>query len=216
MRVDKNKLKLTFLLLIAVLPLSLATWFFGAREYQGGGATTNKGVLISPVLDVTTLQLRTAQGEPAYLAFEELIAGVTPETYQPRPWQVLYLGAAVCDDTCVERLYFLRQLHVRLSREADRVERVYVQVTPAPAALPDSTARLLAEQHPGMKVLYAQAAALQAALGGTVPADADPLGEHYIYVVDPVGNVMLYFTPANTPEEILSDLDRLLDQSSLG
>jgi hypothetical protein len=34
--------------------------------------------------------------------------------------------------------------------------------------------------------------------------------------VDPLGNVMLYFTPGNTPEEILSDLDTLLDSSSLG
>jgi hypothetical protein len=213
---DKNKLKLTFLLLIAVVPISLATWYFNTREYQGSVATGNKGVLVIPVLDVTTLDLRNGLGEPAYLSFEELTAGVSPEDYKPRPWQLLYLGAPECDDSCVERLYFLRQLHVRLSREFDRVQRVYVQASDASGPLPDATATLMAEQQPDMKVVYAGASALRTRLQATVPANADPVTEHYIYVVDPVGNVMLYFTPENTPEDILSDLDTLLDNSSLG
>ncbi len=213
---DKNKLKLTFLLLIAVLPISLATWYFGTREYQGVAATTNKGVLVIPVLDVTTLDLRNGAGASAYQPFDELVAGVSPEDYKPRPWQLLYLGAPECDDSCVERLYFLRQLHVRLSREFDRVERVYVQASDVPGPLPDVTAALMTAQQPDMKVVYAGASALSERLQAPVPVGADPVSEHYIYVVDPVGNVMLYFTPENTPEDILSDLDTLLDNSSLG
>lgn len=213
---DKNKLKLTFLLLIAALPISLATWYFGTREFAGLSATTNKGVLVRPVLDVTTLELRNGAGEPAYLPFEALVAGVDPEEYDPRPWQLLYLGAPECDDSCAERLYFLRQLHVRLSREFERVERVYVQASDAPGPLPAATAALLAEQQADMKVVYARETALRNLLQATVPAGTDPVSLHYIYVVDPVGNVMLYFTPENTPEEILSDLDTLLDNSSLG
>jgi hypothetical protein len=213
---DKNKAKLTFLLLIAALPIGSATWYFGTQEYQGFMATTNKGVLISPVVDVVTLDLRNGAGAPAYLPFEELVAGVSPEKYDPRPWQLLYLGAPECDDSCAERLYFLRQLHVRLGREFERVQRVYVQASDVPGPLPETTAAFMAEQQPDMKVVYAAASALRSRLSTTVPAGCDPLMQHYIYVVDPLGNVMLYFTPENTPEEILSDLDTLLDNSSLG
>ena len=148
---DKNKLKLTFLLLIAALPISLATWYFGTRELEGVSATTNKGVL-----------------------------------------------------------------HVRLSKEFERVERVYVQVSDAPGPLPEATAALLAAQQPDMKVVYTGEATLRDLLRGAVAPGSDPISMHYIYVVDPVGNVMLYFTPVNTPEDILSDLDKLLDHSSLG
>jgi hypothetical protein len=49
-----------------------------------------------------------------------------------------------------------------------------------------------------------------------VPADINPANLHYIYVVDPLGNVMMYFTPENTPEEMLDDIDNLLDRSSVG
>jgi len=213
---DKNKAKLTFLLLIAVVPIGAATWYFGTQEYQGLMATTNKGTLINPVLDVATLDLRNGAGEPAYQPFDQLVATVSPEDYDPRPWQLLYLGAPECDDTCVERLYFLRQLHVRLGKEFERVQRVYVQASDVPGPLPAGTAALMAEQQPDMKVVYAGATALRAQLQSTVPSGIDPLTRHYIYVVDPLGNVMLYFTPENTPEEILSDLDTLLDSSSLG
>lgn len=213
---DKNKLKLTFLLLIAALPIGSATWYFGTQEYKGLVATTNKGELINPVLDVATLGLRNGAGAAAYLPFDELVADVSPEDYEARPWQLLYLGAPECDDTCAERLYFLRQLHVRLGREFDRVQRVYVQASNGIGPLPAATATFMAEQQPDMRVVYADAGELGKHLRGTVPAGIDPLAEHYIYVVDPLGNVMLYFTPENTAEDILSDLDTLLDNSSLG
>jgi hypothetical protein len=213
---DKNKAKLTFLLLIAIVPIGSATWYFSTQEYQGLIATTNKGTLVSPVLDVAALGLRNGAGEPAYLPFDQLVANVSPEDYDARPWQLLYLGAPECDDTCAERLYFLRQLHVRLGRDFERVQRVYVQASDVPGPLLEGTAALMAEQQPDMKVVYADATALRNQVQGTVPAGVDPLTQHYIYVVDPLGNVMLYFTPENTPEEILSDLDTLLDSSSLG
>jgi len=125
---DTNKLKLTFLLLVAAVPVSLATWVFGIREEHGVSSTTNKGELVIPVIDITRLDLRDEQGQPAYVVFEELVSNVAPKDYQPRPWQLLYLGSAECNSLCEERLYFLRQMHKRLNAEAKRVERVYVQV----------------------------------------------------------------------------------------
>lgn len=213
---DRNKLKLTFLLLIAIVPISLATWHFETSEFQGVSTTTNNGELIIPVLDVVTLDLRDAQGEPSYLPFDELVKNVTPVDYKPRPWQLLYLGATQCNAACEERLYFLRQLHTRLGREANRVERVYVQVSDRLQPLPQATAQQLAAQHPDMKTSFATTAELQQKLAPTAPAGNDPVSDHYIYVVDPVGNVMLYFTPDDTAEQIFRDLDKLLDQSSLG
>jgi hypothetical protein len=213
---DKNKLKLTFLLLIAAIPITLATWSYSVRETAGVKATSNKGVLVVPVLDVTEFDLRNADGTPAYQAFDEMVAGVDPADYDPRPWQLLYLSAGDCADPCLERLYFLRQLHARLAHDSSRVERVYVHVDNNHAAMPESTLATLTRQQPGLRVIHADAAALRQRLARTVPTGADPVTNHYIYVVDPVGNVMLYFTPDNTPEQILSDLEKLLDQSSLG
>lgn len=213
---DKNKLKLTFLLLVAAVPISLATWVYGIRELEGVSSTTNNGELVVPVIDITRLDLRDDHGQPAYVAFEEHVSNIEPGDYEPRAWQLLYLGTGECETQCEERLYFLRQMHKRLNAEAGRVERVYVHVADALTPLPELTHTLLREQQADMKIMHATSAALQEALDASVPADIDPVGLHYIYVVDPLGNVMMYFTPQNTPEEMLDDLDNLLDRSSIG
>jgi hypothetical protein len=213
---DTNKLKLTFLLLAAALPISLATWVYGVREVQGVDSTTNKGELVVPVIDITRLDLRDEHGKPAYIAFEEQVSNVEPKDYEPRPWQLLYLGTAECEVQCEERLYFLRQMHKRLNAEASRVERVYVHVADTLAQLPVLTRTLLTEQQPDMKIVYAASMSLGEVLAPSLPENIDPANLHYIYVVDPLGNVMMYFTPENTPEEMLDDLDNLLDRSSIG
>lgn len=210
---DTNKLKLTFLLLVAAVPISLATWVFGIREEQGVSSTTNKGELVIPVIEITRLDLRDEQGQPAYVAFEEFVSDIDPEDYEPRLWQLLYLGAAECDAVCEERLYFLRQMHKRLNAEAKRVERVYVQVEDTLMQLPEATRALLQND---MKIVYATSDSLHEVLAPSVPANTDPAKLHYIYVVDPLGNVMMYFTPDNTPDEMLDDIDKLLDRSSIG
>lgn len=209
------KLKLTFLLLITLLPIALATWYFRVSLESDGVGTTNKGVLVSPLLELTQLRLQTRQGEPAYRSFDELVAGVDPADYDPRPWQLLFFSTADCDEACIERLYFLRQIHIRLGKESERVQRVLVLADPAGRDLPEAVQGTLAEQQPDLRVVRGDAEHLQGILAPTAPG-REPLRDHYIYVADPVGNIMLYWTPDNTLEEIYSDIDKLLDQSSLG
>jgi cytochrome oxidase Cu insertion factor (SCO1/SenC/PrrC family) len=211
-----NKFKLLFLLTVVIVPITLATWYYGKAVQGGVVSTTNKGQLVIPVVDLTTLQLVNAAGKPAYQSFEELTTGVSTDDYKPRPWQLLYLGGSECDAACVERLYFLRQIHARLGADGGRVQGVYVQAKAGAHELESELAALMAEEQAGMTVVFADPAALRKALAPSARQGEDPLVQHYIYLADPVGNVMLYFTPKNTPEEILSDLNKLLKQSSLG
>ena len=213
---DRNKLKLLALMLVIVLPVSLATFSFMKSQSAGVVSTSNKGELISPVLDVTELGMLDPEGRPLFQPFEETVAGVDPADYQPRPWLLVYLGDSHCDEVCVERLYFLRQLHRRLGAEARRVSRYYLNVGEGAAPLSETTLDYINTQQPDMVVANAEEGSLRENLRRTHGEDEDPVSEHYIYVVDPVGNVMLYFTPDNDAADILSDIDKLLDRSSLG
>jgi hypothetical protein len=211
---NANKLKLTFLLLISLLPIVAATIYFRA-SLEGGIGTRSRGTLILPVLDLPALGLRNRQGEPAYLSFEEMTAGVSPDDYKPRPWQLIFITGTSCDQACLDRLYLLRQIHLRLAREADRVQRAVVVVDAEIRELPAVTQAFLLEQQPDLQLLNADPAVL---LPQLLPSAGgrDPVSEHFIYVADPVGNIMLYFAPENTAEDIFGDIDKLLDQSSLG
>lgn len=212
---DRNKLKLLLLLSGFLVPVVSATWYFRTITDGSMVSTTNRGTLIQPVLDLPALQLTDDNGAPAYQTFEQMTAGVDPDAYKPRPWQLLFLSTADCDEACVERLYFLRQMHIRLNRESERVQRVFVLVDSADAQLAPALLETFAAQQPDMRIVRANPAELQPQLAPTTQG-RDPVAEHFIYVADPVGNVMLYFTPENTLDEILKDIDKLLDQSSLG
>lgn len=212
---DSNRLKLILLLSGFLIPVVSASWYF--RTITDGSLlpTTNRGTLIQPVLELPALQLKDEDGGPAYLSFDEMTAGVAPDAYKPRPWQLLFMSRADCDAACVERLYFLRQMHIRLNRESERVQRVFVLVDDSRAQLSRELLDTFAAQQPDMRIVRGDPETLRAGLAPTVQG-RDPVAEHFIYVADPVGNVMLYFTPENTLDEILKDIDKLLDQSSLG
>ena len=63
---DRNKLKLAFILLAITVPISLATLLFQLSVNKHNFGTTSKGTLVQPVLDIAELQLIDADGQPVY------------------------------------------------------------------------------------------------------------------------------------------------------
>jgi hypothetical protein len=122
-------------------------------------------------------------------------------------WLLLSVGSGACDEACVQRLYFQRQLRELMGREKERVDRVWlVQDTglvaePLRAGLQDAT------------VLRVPADELARWLA---PAAGQRIEDH-LYVIDPMGNWMMRF-PAHmnveTAAKAKRDLERLLRASS--
>jgi hypothetical protein len=116
-------------------------------------------------------------------------------------WVLLTAGPSSCDDKCRTKLIYTRQVRLAQGKEAERIERIWLLTD---AGAPDPV--LLAEQ-PGLLVLRAAGADLTR----TLPAITSPLD--HIYVVDPLGNLMMRFPPDADPRRMLKDLSRLLRHS---
>lgn len=213
--ITRSKLKLAALLLIAVVPITMATFAFRAAVESGGlFSTVNKGNLILPPLDVTALDMRELEtGAMRFLSFEERVAGLDPDDYSPEPWTLVFVNTRACADDCRERVHYLRQMHVRLNREQHRVRRYYLHVGSAMIAEGDRT--FFNDEFPGMGIVVGQRELIQRNLrdGGV---DIDLGEDNYIFVVDPVGNVMMYYDSSHSTQDIMSDVQRLLQNSSLG
>lgn len=212
---NKDKLKLTLLLVTIILPISLATLSFYLYQGRGVGATTNNGVLISPIVDITEFALENLDGTVAFQSFEALVAEVDAVDYEPRPWSLIFLGTDNCDERCGDRLFYLRQLHRLLGADEGRVARYYVNAGES-KTFEVNTQSMFNEAFPALKKVYSRTDILLNMLAAIIPEGVNPITDHYIFVADPLGNVMMYFTPENTPDEILEDLEKLLDRSSLG
>jgi hypothetical protein len=138
------------------------------------------------------------------------IAGALPDgakfrlsDYRGR-WLFLAADAGACDDACQRKLYATRQARTIQGREQDRVARIWLQVTGAPELAP----QLLA-QHPGLVIVRidpGQWAALPGIIG---PPQS-------IYLIDPLGNIVLRYPADPDIKRMAKDLERLLRASRIG
>lgn len=108
-------------------------------------------------------------------------------------WWLMVAVEGQCDPDCAAALHQLRQLHVLLNKDASRVRRVFV--TP-----------------PGMDVsaLLAPYPQMQHA------TSASPGLGNAIYIVDPIGNLVLRYRFESSGKPVLEDLKRLLKLSQIG
>jgi hypothetical protein len=173
----------------------IAAWFFYLNpEYLPSGRT-NKGELIEPAVALPPeLGLFTPDG--AELDRGELGG----------KWTLVYLAGGECDDDCMEHLIAIRQIRLALGESQMSVERLLIMTDPHAGDL----AAKLAGELDGMQV------ALTDAPGGIMLLDrlgegAPALGR--IYILDPMGNLMMRYAPEAPAKDTLKDMERLLKAS---
>ena len=141
-------------------------------------------------------------GKPA--SYGELIA---PQPLSGPPfgqlrgkWLLVSFDSAACDARCEQKLYYLRQVRRAQGAEMERVERLWV--------VTDSAV-------PRKDLFAAIEGTYVAADRRIVPQFPGNVVEH-IYLVDPLGNLMLRFPPDPDPSRMIKDLQRLLRYSRIG
>ena len=118
-------------------------------------------------------------------------------------WVLVQFDGGACDSWCERKLYIMRQVRRAQGQNMARVERLWL-LTDAVAP----NARLLGAIE-GTSIAIAPPGAAAA-----FPAERS-LADH-IYLVDPLGNLMLRFPRAPDPSRVIKDLQRLLRVSSFG
>ena len=136
----------------------------------------------------------------------------TPSNYgellEPRPvpgverlrgkWVLVMFDAGACDAYCEKKLYYLRQVRRAQGKDMDRVERLWV--------ISDG-AKPRAEILPGIEGTR---------LGAVADNDFPGRAVDHIYLVDPLGNLMMRFPRDPDPSRMIKDLQRLLRYSRFG
>ena len=122
-------------------------------------------------------------------------------------WLLISVSGGACDENCQRHLYLQRQMRESLGKEKDRVDRVWL--VSDDAQLPDALRPALKDA----TVLRASSSALAQWL---TPAAGHALADH-LYLVDPLGNLMMRF-PASLniadAAKAKGDLDRVLRASA--
>lgn len=181
-----SRIQLLIILLTPLIVMASAT----ALYYSGWlvpDERVNHGELLDPVLQLEDLGLE--------------LESVNPE----RQW-LWVQTATTCDAGCLEEVARQRQIHVALGKYEPRVKRVLLTETDGLSGLVD--------EYPGMTVVTQPESELSDDFRSRIPAQFGR--DNFIFVVDPLGNVPLYFTPANNYKEQLEDMKQMLKLSTIG
>ena len=120
-------------------------------------------------------------------------------------WVLVQFDGGACNEACERKLYLMRQVRRAQGREMQRVARLWLltdTVPPAPALRAAIEGTVIAPRD-GID-----------AANGAFPAEGS-VSDH-VYLVDPLGNLMMRFPRDPEPSRVIKDLQRLLRASSFG
>lgn len=119
-------------------------------------------------------------------------------------WVLLHWDAGNCGAQCRGKLYSMRQIRLAQGKEMDRIERAWL-VDDGELPKTETVA-----EYTGTWVVDARGGGLERYF----PAPRSV--RDHVYLVDPLGNVMLRFPEDADPRRMVKDLARLLKVSRIG
>jgi len=186
-KLRRDRLQLLLIAAVFIGPLLLAAWmYFAGYTWQPAGRT-NHGLVLEPIINL----------------HESGLAGV--RELSSEQWLLIFVDTGVCGGPCRDGLYKQRQSRLMLGNEMNRLRRIFLHGDAAPDRV------FLNEQHAGL--ISVKNDSLHELLRAHKPAESAVGG---FFLVDPLGNLVMYFPPELSPRELVDDIKHLLDLSRIG
>ncbi len=198
----RNLRMLAALAALFLLPLLLSFYMYYATDWRPV-RRVNHGTLITPARPLPGVSLphvSLSDSEPTADSRTDTSAELHSK------WSIVYIGAGNCDEPCRQALYVMRQTRLSLNNDMSRVNRVFLSTGSCCAR------EFLVREHEGLIVLDAANAAGERLLH-EFPADGRP---YSLFIVDPLGNLMMSYDSRQNPKGLLEDLKKLLRLSHIG
>lgn len=178
----------------------VAAWLLLNFTGSGRGGAASHGTLIEPPRPLPDFVLLDAFSKSS-------------AAHLHGKWSLLYLSSDECGTDCLDQLRKMRQMRFAMGENAHRVQRVLVLY----GAHPPLASLRLPEAHAGQLLLdgteidtHDPGAAFRLAEGD------EPVQARRIYLIDPLGNLMMSYAPDVDARGIVADLKRLLRYSHIG
>lgn len=200
-QIKKNKRTMVILFTMFLTPIILAVFIFN-NDPSGRYATKNRGNLVTPAIELKNFNLEFVDTKAPYKLVE-----------QEHQWLMVFIGAGECDVNCKRQLVVMRQTRLAQGGEFTRVNRLYVMQD----SQTDQFMKEVEEYHPGMDIVTGSKQQLENITSQFTLSDKVVVGKsNRIYIVDPIGNLMMYYELDANASDIAKDLTRLLKVSQMG
>lgn len=191
----RRNLLLITLLFLAPVVLGTTLYFTGWRPQ---GRALHHGELVQPARPLSDITLRKTDGSESRLGS---LNG---------SWVMVTFSHLPCEAACRNNLYKMQQVRLTQGKDARRVRRVFI----VPSASGDPAA--FETQYPGMQVFSVAPLELQKAAREFAGDEKSFNESERVYLIDPLGNLVMRYGADADPSGMRKDLARLLRLSQIG
>lgn len=193
---------LIWIMLVCLAPIVFAifAYYLPTLGFRPEGSS-NYGTLVNPqrpVPDAETLGLTTQDGKPFDLTS---LRGL---------WVLATADQGACPESCVTKLFILRNSHASQGKNVERLTRIWFVTDDAPIS------EQILEAYKGTIIVRADPQKLAAFLA---PNSAQPAAQALaapMWIIDPLGNLMLEFPQDADPLRVRKDISKLIYNSRVG
>ena len=183
----KGRLALVGIALMFFVPIFVSWYLVFFSDYKEGIKTVNNGELISPIINLSNLDMKAFSDDKVHS--------------HDRTWILAFLINEKCDESCQEKLYQIRQIRLAIGKDKDKLERLVI----ANANLDWGTYK---KEYPGQKYIDASMINFDSIVNAF---KSNPeLKADSIYLIDPYGNLMMQYKNGTEPTGIIKDIERLI------
>lgn len=195
-KASKSRIYLLIIIALFAVPLLLA-WLLVGRWQPGG--FVHHGELLNPAQPIQQLQAQTLEGSE--------LDQSTLQHY----WTLVFINNEKnCDDNCRQSLYNMRQIRLALGKNIDRAQTLLL-LSEAPD---DDLQTWLSREHAAMLKAVGNEPT-RTFFQNAFPTD-DNNKDSWIYLTDPLGNLVMRYGLSVDSKGILEDLRRLMKYSKIG
>ncbi len=191
---QKNQRTILMLFGMTIIPFCIA-WYFSTLPPS---KTTNNGELIIPVVETEKTDFsgfdKFSADNMNELSGHWLIANVIP--------------TQDCNKLCLDAIYKSKQLHLMLSKDLTRVRRVVLLLDDSE---PEKVANWWKDDTRLLRIKPSKVLInkIKQIRKGQVP-------DGVLFLIDPLGNIMMQYEPGFDPYKVEKDLKKLLNVSQIG
>ena len=124
-------------------------------------------------------------------------------------WSIVMIDNTGCASSCQAQVQIVKQVHTSLGKEYKRIQRILI----VPTGIAASNLSAIKLNNPKLKIVSNKDAST---LKFAQEFDDSTKSAGKIYLIDPLGNLMMSYTKDHDPKGLRSDLTRLLKNSWAG
>lgn len=188
---NRQRLLLSAIVLIFALPFGASWFIYNYTDIGKGDVTASYGELIMPPVPLADITLLSQGDESRHLHGK---------------WSLVYITGSDCDKTCRSKLDGMMGLRTNLGKDTDRLQLLLGTAS----GMADDGLKHFLQGYSGTRILLFPWTKLSADF------QRYDLETGSLYLVDPLGNLMMHYSSASDPEGIIRDLKRLLRYSRIG